>query len=275
MQQKPIFLGIIATGVITMVAIALIFTSLPTIPDDSTTQTTTQTTIDLMDGAKAAVYTDRGIRASSRAALVSMFEWMGADVTIIDESVILNGTLGNYDIIVMPGGCWCTERCEILGSLAKNAIRQFIANGGAYFGIDGGASYATAWRLDIFHGTFWPDSNGSETYLLEVNVNTNSMQPDLSDEQESYTLLYEASGYFEAVNMTGITPICTYTDTGLPCMISFDYGNGRVFLSSPHPEYEEGSMRDNVETWDTLTDPDSEWDFMFRICNWLLEGANT
>ncbi len=224
-----------------------------------------------MDGAKAAVYSDRGIRASSRVALISMFEWMGANATIIDAETISNGTLEEYDILVMPGGCWCDERCKILGNSEKNAIRQFIQNGGAYFGVDGGASYATGWRLDVFHGMYWPDVNGSETYLLEVNVNRDCTEPDLSEEPPSYTLLYEASGYFELDNMTGISTIASYVDLDLPCMISFEYGDGKIFLSGPHPEYEEGSMRDNEEAWDTLVDPDSEWDFMLKICNWLLD----
>jgi glutamine amidotransferase-like uncharacterized protein len=200
-----------------------------------------------------------------------MFEWMGAEATIIDAETISNGSLEEYDILVTPGGCWCDERCEILENPEKNAIHQFIQNGGAYFGVDGGASYATSWRLDLFHGNYWPDVNGSGTYLLEVNVNTDCTEPDLSEEQSSYTLLYEASGYFDVEGMTGINTIASYADLDLPCMISFEYGIGRVFLSGPHPEYEEGSMRDNEEAWDTLTDPDTEWDFMLKICNWLLD----
>ena len=73
--------------------------------------------------------------------------------------------------------------------------------------------------------------------------------------------------------MTGIIPICTYTDTGFAGMIAFEYGNGTVFLSSPHPEYEEGSMRDGTDFWDSIPDPDSEWDLMLKVCQWLLEES--
>ena len=104
-----------------------------------------------------------------------------------------------------------------------------------------------------------------------MNVNTSAIGPDLSQESNSYDIFYESSGYFEADDWTGITPICSYTDSGLPCMITFEYSSGRVFLSSPHPEYEEGTMRDGTEGWDTMTDPDSEWDFMLKICQWLLK----
>jgi hypothetical protein len=56
-------------------------------------------------------------------------------------------------------------------------------------------------------------------------------------------------------------------------MIAFNYGNGTVFLSSPHPEYEEGNMKDGTDLWDLYSDPDSEWGLMLRICEWLLEES--
>ncbi|MFX0108588.1 MAG: hypothetical protein ACFE7R_09910 [Candidatus Hodarchaeota archaeon] len=222
-----------------------------------------------MERVRVAIYDDRGVAAISAIAMENMFNWMGAEVTVIGSSEIRNGDLENYDILAMPGGCWCDERCEILGD-EMEIVRQFIADGGAYFGVDGGASYATSYRMDIFHGVLSPDANGSGDFLLEMNVNTDSTGPDLSREPESYTIFYEASGYFDAENMTGVIPICTYTDTGYPSMIAFEYENGRVFLSSPHPEFEEGSMRDGVDTYDTMTDPDSEWGFMLKISRWLI-----
>jgi glutamine amidotransferase-like uncharacterized protein len=222
-----------------------------------------------LEGIQVAIYTDNGIRASSRIALEHMFLWMGAEVTIIGATEIATGFLDTCDILVMPGGCWCDERCDILDEKME-IVRQFVKDGGAYFGIDGGASYATSYRLKLFRGTLYPDSNGTGDYLLKLNVNRLSNGPDLSDEPESYDVLYEASGYFDAENMSGIIPICTYTDTGLPCMIAFEYANGTVFLSSPHPEYEEGSNRDGTDVYDRLNDPDSEWEFMLKICLWQL-----
>jgi hypothetical protein len=53
-------------------------------------------------------------------------------------------------------------------------------------------------------------------------------------------------------------------------MIAFESGDGRVFLSSPHPEYEEGNLNDGTDYFDRLNDPDSEWLFMLAITQWLL-----
>jgi glutamine amidotransferase-like uncharacterized protein len=225
-----------------------------------------------MEGVQVAIYTDRGVQATSRIALQNMFEWMHAEVSIIEAVDINDGILDTIDILVMPSGCWCSDRCLILGE-EMNIIREFIENGGSYFGIDGGASYATSYRLDIFHGTLYPDACGSGDFLLEVTVNTNLDAPDLSQDSESYELLYESSGYFDADNMTGIATVATYVNTSLPCMIVFKFGTGTVFLSSPHPEYEEGSDRDGTDVYDSLQDTDSEWDFMLRICKWLVEES--
>lgn len=222
-------------------------------------------------GVKVAVYNDRGTTGISQFALEAMFRWMGAEVAVITGFDVEKGVLDDYDFFVAPGGCWCDDRCEILDDF--EIVRQFVLNGGSYFGIDGGASYATGYRLSLFNGVLYPDCNGTGDWLLKMNINRNSTGPDLSDEPESYILFYESSGYFLADNMTGIIPICTYADSGYAGMIVFKYGNGTVFLSSPHPEYEEGSMRDGTNFWDHSPDPDSEWGLMLKISKWLLEES--
>jgi len=250
-------------------AIAILIIAAVTIPTVAILATPTG-----MEGVQVYIYTDRGIRATSQIALEHMFRWMRADVSIIESEDINEGILDTCDILVMPGGCWCDERCELLDD-EMPIIRDFIAGGGSYFGIDGGASYATSFRLGIFNGTHWPAVFSSETLLMEVGINRESSGPDLSAEPETYTMLYRDSGYYLADDMSDINPIATYLDTDFHCMISFKYGNGTVFLSSLQPEYEEGSDRDGTDAWDTMTDPDSEWPFMLKIARWLVEESVT
>ncbi|MDF1541049.1 MAG: hypothetical protein P1Q69_19285 [Candidatus Thorarchaeota archaeon] len=123
-----------------------------------------------LNGVNVAIYTDRGIRATSRIALESMFKWMGADVTIIASEDIENGDLDLYDILVMSGGCWCDERCEILDE-KRELVREFVEGGGGYFGVDGGASYATSYRHGLFNGTLYPDSFGAGDFLVNITIN--------------------------------------------------------------------------------------------------------
>jgi glutamine amidotransferase-like uncharacterized protein len=222
-------------------------------------------------GVRVSIFYDNGVQIQSKIAAEHMFEWMGAEVTTINKTNIDNGILNSTDLLVMPGGIWADERCTIDGEYEMNLIREYVLNGGAYFGIDGGTTYATNFQTGIFNGILSPDVFGTGFYLTNVEVNKDSQDPDLSGEPDSYSVYYKNSGYFEAENMTGIIPICSYENSSYCCMIAFESGEGRVFLTSPHPEYEEGNLNDGTDYFDRLNDPDSEWPFMLKIALWLLQ----
>jgi glutamine amidotransferase-like uncharacterized protein len=223
-----------------------------------------------LSGVKVSLFLDNGVQIQSNIAAKHMFEWMGAEVTVINKTDLLNGILNSTDLLVMPGGIWAAERCTIDGENEMNLVRQYVLDGGVYFGIDGGATYATSYRIGLFNGILSHDVFGTGFYLTDVEVNRDSQGPDLSGQPESYSLFYESSGYFDAENWTGIIPIGSYKNTSYYCMIAFESGDGRVFLSSPHPEYEEGNLNDGTDYFDRLNDPDSEWLFMLAITQWLL-----
>jgi len=67
--------------------------------------------------------------------------------------------------------------------------------------------------------------------------------------------------------------IASYEYNGEAGMVAFEYGNGTVFLSSPHPEYEEDDDRDDTTFVDYLDDPESEWGLLFRVSKWLVEAS--
>jgi hypothetical protein len=53
-------------------------------------------------------------------------------------------------------------------------------------------------------------------------------------------------------------------------MLAYEFGQGRVFLTGVHTEFEEGSDRDNV-LWDNnMHDPESEWPLMSKAVRWLV-----
>ncbi len=223
-----------------------------------------------LDGVRVSIFYDNGVQIQSKVAAECMLEWMGADVTTINKTDIDNGVLDSTDLLVMPGGIWADERCTIDGEEDMELVRQYVLNGGAYLGIDGGATYASNLRTGLFDGILSPDVFGAGYYLTNVDINRDSTGPDLSGEQTSYSLFYEQSGYFDIEGMDDIIPIASYHNTSYYCMIAFETGAGRVFLTSPHPEYEEGNGNDGVDYFDSLNDPDSEWPFMLKITLWLL-----
>jgi glutamine amidotransferase-like uncharacterized protein len=220
-------------------------------------------------GVKVAVYNGSGVLESSYDAIVAMFEWMNATVNSIDSYGILSGNLSDYDILAFPGGDTFSYRI-FLGDEGIGIVRNFLRNGGSYFGICGGALFGTA-GLNLIHGEFLPTNPEipEGTYILEMNVNQKSSGPDLSDEPATYHLLYWSSRYYHSEDMSNINPIMTYQHNNQPGMITFRYGSGTVFLSFPHPEYEENSDRDGTSAFDNLDDPDSEWNLLLKISLWL------
>jgi len=225
-----------------------------------------------MEDVRVAIYDGAGVLESSKIAVDNLFAWMRAKVGHVNATSIREGALADYDMLVMPAGGGFGEHLQSEG---MDTICQFVTDGGSYFGICGGATFATDLGLNLFDGEYHPAIEGYGEFLIEMNVNRNSTGPDLSEEPESYEILYWNSGYYSKENMSGIIPIVTYPDNDLPCMIAFKYGAGTVFLSSPHPEFEEGAARDGVTYFDAMSDPDSEWGLLLKVCRWLIQESES
>jgi hypothetical protein len=156
-------------------------------------------------------------------------------------------------------------------------FEDFIRNGGSFFGIVSGSYYE--WD-DYFHfndfflysGELDCEAYGYGQLIVNISVNTDSEELDLSSQQEYLNTSYWDSGYFsdyeEDVNI-----IANYTGTDMPVMIAYEKWNGTVFLSTLHPEFEENDDRDNSTFLDSRDDPDSEWDLMLSISRWLIEES--
>jgi glutamine amidotransferase-like uncharacterized protein len=228
-----------------------------------------------LSGIHAAIYLDDGALAHGAFALMNMFDWMNATTAYIDAEEIIDSALDNYDILVFPGGSTAAYNSE-LGAVGRAEITEFVASGGSYFGICGGAMLGThTTGFGLFNGFYSAPVAGLDTYLMDLAVNRSSTGPDLSDEPENYTTMYWGSAYFYGDGMSEAIPIMTYPDSGQAVMIACRYELGTVYLSSPHPEYEEGDERDGTSFCDELNDPDSEWGLLLKVSIWLVEVAET
>jgi glutamine amidotransferase-like uncharacterized protein len=228
-----------------------------------------------MEGVNVSVYSGPDTLGNSVIALDSMFTWMNASTDYVGPADILEGILNESDILVMPGGPSGSYQLS-LGTDGMDIVRQFVRNGGSYFGICGGSQFATRYGLSLFNGSYrsaYVEGPGA-TFLTNMTIHLNSTGPDLSGENETCTTLYWGSSYFSAADMSNIITIASYPSNNEPGMIAFQYGRGTVFLSSPHPEYEEGSDRDGTDAFDNLEDPDSEWGLILKVTQWLIDASN-
>jgi glutamine amidotransferase-like uncharacterized protein len=228
-----------------------------------------------LNGINVAVYYDEGALGSSVFALYYMFEWMNASVSYIDAEEIQADALDNYDLVAFPGGSTFDYNNQ-LDALGRTKLTDFVANGGSFFGICGGSMLGThTTGLGLFNGFYSSAVAGIGPYLMDLAVNRTSTGPDLSDEPVNYTTMYWGSAYFYGPGLDDAIPIMTYHQNGEAAMIACRYEYGTVFLSSPHPEYEEGDERDGTDFYDHLDDPDSEWGLMLKVSIWLVEAAES
>ncbi len=212
----------------------------------------------------------------SAIALHNMFEWMNATAEYINADEVNTDTLSGCDILVAPGGSAATYSV-MLGGEGREAIIDFVSTGGSYFGICGGAMLGCRYALGLFDGVTRQPVPGIEsgTYMIQLAVNQSCFGPDLSDEPENITTLYWESAYLDPENWTNIHPITTYLGSEYSPMVAFEYENGSVFLSSPHPEYEENDDRDGTDAFEDLEDPDSEWGLMLKVARWLVDVSES
>jgi len=242
----------------------------------STLQRTERNTLSAqtdLTGIRVGVFNAGTLAAGSDVALYHMFEWMGATVEYVDGPAIRGGILNSLDILAFPGGSMLSFSFN-LTQTGMEQIRIFVASGGSYFGICGGALFATeflgfctgSWATDI------PGISGG-IHLTEMTVHQDCTGPDLSDEPSTYRTLYWGSSFFTPENPTNIIPIMSYPENEEPGMFVARYGSGTLFCSSPHPEYEEGDSRDGTSQYDYLNDPDSEWILLHKISQWLINES--
>ncbi|MFX1402784.1 MAG: BPL-N domain-containing protein [Promethearchaeota archaeon] len=225
---------------------------------------------------RVAVYNGLGTETSagSYIACYNMFTWMNVTVNYINSQQIKSGSLSYYDILVMPGG-YFIHYSYYLEQDGREKIRQFVESGGSYFGICGGSIFGCYPYLGLFKGTISNPIAGTGSRLINMTINRECTDPDLSSEPEMYSLLYWGSCYFEPEDPSEVISIAYYPQNNKSGMIIFHYGLGSVFLCSPHPEFEEGDTRDGVTSFDSLNDQDSEWGMLSKISTWLIDSSIT
>ncbi len=238
--------------------------------------------------ARVAIYAVQRLDNYSYTACIHLFEWMNACVGLITSTEIQRGALQSVDLLVLPAFGPSSYERE-LTPLGKERIRQFLAAGGSLFAVCRGTEFVvTSLGIIDAHltlidsmGVQCHDTHHGTLALKEMLVNKASTGPDLSEEPESYMVFCTGAAYFEVHGGTEIIPILAYADSGLPGVIVFQYGQGTVLLSSPHPEFEEGNDRDGLSqndiahwpTYQNLNDSDSEWNLLYKVSCWLIEAS--
>ena len=182
------------------------------------------------------------------------------ELKILAPEDYVNGGLDAIDLIVQPGG-GCTSQYKALGEKGAEALKRFVLNGGKYYGICAGAFMALQQSLPNrpriglvpFKGDDPAHYRGSAPIKVKF---TEEGQKALEGVGKTRTVVYAGGPALipgEPVADSDIKILGTYagrkisTTSGKPvedmlgkgAFAGGRAGKGKVFISCPHPEFEE------------------------------------
>lgn len=212
------------------------------------------------------IYADEGASGVCYIAAENMFRWMGFETERIYASTFNEGDIDHIDIFYFPGGASSLYDTYI-NDAGKQRLLDAIYTGRGYIGTCGGAYYATE-GLEIFPGVM--NSNGIPSLdfgMCQVYLNAH---PVAEDQPASLWIMYVGSPSFIPDTSATVDVVGFYNLGGEAALVAFQYGEGRVFLTGPHPEWEEDSDRDGVANYDVFDDVESDWPMMLGAARWCL-----
>ena len=240
-----------------------------------------------LSGIRVALYNGSGAWQYDIVAMSNLFEWMGCSVATVRGDDIKSGRLDNFDVLAWPGG-YMPGYWEEVGLEGKSKIQDFVSSGGGYMGICGGAYYACdywvwqGWKaegeldLDLFPGVAHGPINeiAGEYNMTRIDI-VDRTHPITDSLPECMQILYYDGPYLQPYEDANVTILGTYDMAGTPAIVAFQYGNGSVFLTGPHPEVEEDSDRDgfalDIGYWKTFSDEGSDWPLLLEAMKWLTQ----
>lgn len=227
--------------------IALLLTCL-SIPSPAAAEPT-----DGEEAVRVAVYTGGGTGKSKVNLLMALRSFPRLEVTEVTAEEIQSGMLKQFDVVCHPGGSGSAQ-AKALGDEGRNAIRDFVGQGGGFVGFCAGAYLATndySWSLGILDAKVidkkhWARGMGSVTLTI-----TPRGKAVLDVRQATLDIFYGQGPLLqpnEDPDTPDYVPLATYKTEiarngapegvmpGTTAIAAGVFGEGRVFCFSPHPE---------------------------------------
>ncbi len=235
-----------------------------------------QNSLDSQGQAVIGLYADDGSWTTGKEHMKLFMNQFGYTYRSLSASQIQNGSLQKLGIklLMMPGGESWTY-LDKLGASGAKEIRNFVHQGGSYFGVCAGAYYAVANRdggvttgpygIGLLDGTAYDGSAHKVEPFLEGMMNFDFF---IDGFQKVFRIILLGGPSFrfskEEAEQKQIQVLAEFQEIHEPAMIIYNYGLGKVFLSGPHLEIEESRTSWGPE----YEDPESDWPIM----NWIVSG---
>ena len=207
---------------------------------------------------KTGVYAGRGISGNGATEWFRIVERSPElELKIVDSEMIRAGGLDGLDLLVMPGGS-SPDIKKDLGTNGVARLRDFIKNGGGYFGTCAGCCLMMEEAPDPSRGIgvmpFYR-SGSKGRFLMPVALNGEGakamgLKTGLYSVQYSHGPILEPSTQLVAGASFKVFGV-NNTDSGKhgkppemygrAAIVGGTFGKGRVFVTSVHPEFFENS----------------------------------
>jgi len=210
---------------------------------------------------RVAVFQGAGVGASSEDLIGALKQAADEkfEVVRLTAKEIRDGKLVNVDVLVHPGGSG-SKQGKALGEEGRRVVRKYVSEGGGLLGVCGGAYLATndyTWSLNLIDAKVldrkhWARGNGTVTLKLSPKgseffrhdgdemVIHYAQGPLLARREwdDPEVPDYESLAIFATEIAKNGAPAGVMAGTS--AAVRCEYGNGRVFCFSPHPELTDG-----------------------------------
>jgi len=210
------------------------------------------------DSIRAALYDAGGVGTKGPPALEADLAKMdGVVVRRVGVAELRAGALRQFDVLIVPGGSG-SKQAAALGTDGCSAIVDFVRAGGGYMGFCAGAYLASnnySWSLKIIDARVidrkhW--KRGTGQVKIELTAEGRHLLADraglidiryangplLAPDEDPDIVDFQSLAHFRTEINKNDAPEGVMKDT--PAIIAGRFGKGRVFCSSPHPEYTDG-----------------------------------
>lgn len=203
-----------------------------------------------------AIFTDAGSGKKGIEHVTEQLRADGIEVVHLSGEEIAEGELSEFNAVVFTGGSG-SKQARSLGEKGRENIRQFVSEGNGYVGICAGAYLACSgfsWGVGVLDAKTvspkWRRGKGEvDVEVTPAGTEVSGLAPALH--QIRYVngpILtphgrenipdFETVAYFRTELAENGTPEGVMIDS--PAIARGMYGEGRVVVSSPHPESTEG-----------------------------------
>jgi len=209
---------------------------------------------------KVGVYADQGpggIGAVEWFRLVDESPEM--ELHLLDGAAVRAGALDGLDLLVMPGGNSMTE-FDSLGTNGVERMKAFVRNGGGYVGTCAGCCLLMDGPKKRARMMPW-NSSGSEGHTMFPTINLNAKGAKaLGLKEGPHVMRYHGGPFLQPTTNVIADARMEIWGTfdaeatfkgrinqkkkmyGSGAVVGGTYGKGRVFVTSAHPEYFNGTL---------------------------------